>query len=121
MGLDLAAVAINEATTTVDFMGQSARVTYKPSVITQEALENTSDDDGFLKFFSEAVSSWDVTEGKKKVPIEPAALKKVPLVFLRAVFQSIMEDGGQGEAPAASSDGSRSTGRKATAPSGTTS
>lgn len=97
MPLDLAAVAINEATITVDFMGQSAKITYRPSVITQEALENTSDDDGFMKFFCDAVSNWDVTHAKKKIPLTPAAIKKVPLVFLRAVFQGIMEDGGQGD------------------------
>lgn len=121
MAFDLAAVAVNQASLTVDFMGQSAKIVYKPSVITQEALEKTTEDDGFLSFFTECVATWDVTNGKKKVPLEIAALKAVPLVFLRAVFEAIMEDGGQGEAPATSKGGSHSEEQKDTAQSGTTS
>jgi len=121
VGLDLAAVAINQATCSVDFMGQSAKIAYRPSVITQDALEKTGTDDGFMEFFVAVVSDWDVTEGRKKIPLTIPALKAIPLVLLRAIFQAIMEDGGQGEAPAASSGGSRSKGKTATAPSGTTS
>lgn len=120
MGFDLSAVAVNEVRIDVDFMGQSTEVKYRPNVITQEALEGTNSDEGFVKFFTDVVAAWDVTENKKKVPITPAGLKKVPLVFLRAVFEAIMEDGGQGEAVATSNGGSRSKARKATARTGTT-
>lgn len=105
MGLDLAQVAANEAAVTVNFMGQTAKVKYRPNVITQDALETTTEDEGFVAFFASVVVSWDVTVGKKKVLLDPKSLKGVPLVFLRAVFMAIMEDGGQGEADAPSSAG----------------
>lgn len=111
MGLDLAALATNTHTITVDFMGQAARVTYKPAEVTTanvEEIDNAKSSEGadpFINFLCGVLTDWDVMIGKKKVPLTVAGLKPVPLALLRAVFLAIMQEAGSGEAGSPSSDG----------------
>ena len=106
MGFDLAALAGNNAVTTVDFLGQSAQVTYDPNILTQKRITNgEGGDDAFVILFAELVKAWDVTHAKKKVPLTIAALQGVPMPFLRTVFIHIMREAGSGESGKASSVG----------------
>lgn len=97
MGIDLSNLTIDKAATTVNFGGQSAKITYRPSLITQETLERLDEeDDGTLQFLSNTLIEWDVKSSGKKVPLNPKALRPLPLPFLRAVVLSIMRDRGDG-------------------------
>lgn len=102
MGLNLTALAANEATVNVDFMGQSASVTYRPSALTQKRLQRLAkqqdDEKALNEFFTELVTDWDVTKGKAKVPLTAEGLSDVPILFLRAVMAAIMEAADSGEA-----------------------
>lgn len=98
MGLDLNTIATKTAITKVDFMGQSALVTYNPSLLTQEnILKAQTGDSGFVEFFTELVKDWDVKRGPKKVPITQKGLETIPLPFLKAVFRTIMKTGSHGD------------------------
>lgn len=107
MALNLDALAGKTASTTVEFMGQSAVVKYDPSALTAEAYNGMQKSDSeFIVFFSALVKDWDVKKGTKKVPITKAGLNGVPLQFLRACFAQIMRDGlGDVEEGKASSGG----------------
>jgi hypothetical protein len=88
MSLDLNALASR----TVDFMGQSAKITYNPSVLTSANFNRTKQgDEEFAAFFTELVTDWDVKRGAKKVPLTLVGLQGVPILFLKAVFQQIMQ------------------------------
>lgn len=94
MALDLNAVAVKRAKTTVNFLGESADITYNPSILTQEkvlTLRGGNDED-FFKVFCEIVVDWDVKKGTRKVPLTPAGLKAVPIIFLRACVKAVTED-----------------------------
>ena len=107
MALDIQQLAGKTAVIDVPFMGQSTRVTYNPSVLTQEALIKAQDgtDEGFIEFFTTLVKAWDVTKGKNKVPLTKNGLTTVPLILLRAIFMAIMGEAGNGEAGKASNAG----------------
>ena len=112
MGLDIGSLAANTATSTVEYMGQSCSVTYKPSCITAAALEQMDvpakegEPSNFLVFMADTITDWDVLlSPKKKVPLTPEGLKAVPLPLLRAVFNQMMTEAASGEAGKDSSDG----------------
>ena len=106
MGFDLAALVGKNATTTVDFLGQSAVVTYDPNILTSDRLtQSDMGDSAFMDLFSDLVKDWDVTKAKRKVPITPKGLGAVPMPFLRAVFIHIMREAGAGESGKASNAG----------------
>ena len=100
MALNLNSLANKTAKVDVPFMGEVAKVTYDPSYITRDTLTEatTKSDEAFLEMFCTLVKDWDVTKGKTKVPLTVKALSSVPLVFLRAVFQTIMAEAGDGAA-----------------------
>jgi hypothetical protein len=100
MALNLNSLAGKTASAEVHFMGQTAKVVYDPTYITQNTLTEatTKSDEAFMVMFCKLVKSWDVTLGSKKVPLTTKALADVPLVFLRACFQTIMGEAGSGSA-----------------------
>lgn len=107
MALDIAQLAGKTAVIDVPFMGQTTKVTYNPSVLTQEALikAQSGTDEGFIEFFISMVKAWDVTKGKNKVPLTKNGLQTVPLILLRAIFMAIMSEAGSGETGKASNAG----------------
>ena len=108
MAFDLNALATRSAKTNVDFMGQSAVVTYNPSLLTQASYDKAKngDDADFAAFFCDLVDDWDVKRGNKKVPLTPAGIQTVPLVFIKAVYNKIMSaDPEVAEQGKASNDG----------------
>lgn len=113
MGLDIGSLAANTATVEVEFLGQSAMVTYKPMSLTAAALEEMditkpgeSPSDGFFKFLAETITEWDLLiSPKKKVPLTIVGVKMVPLPLLRAIFHSLMTEAASGEAGKGSSGG----------------
>lgn len=93
MALDLNSLAGKTAVTTVEFLGQSAVITYNPVTLTADNFaKSQKGDDSFTEFFAELVTDWDVKRGAKKVPLTVAGLRGVPLQFLRAVFAQIMSE-----------------------------
>ncbi len=104
MGIDLDNLATDQAVAAFTFMGQDAKVTYRPLAITTEALENIDKQadkdnaDGFIEFIVDTVVDLDIKNGKKKVPINAQSLKSLPLLLLRAVYRGIMADNGPGSA-----------------------
>lgn len=113
MGLDLSSVSLGKADTFVEFMGETAKVTYNPMILTADRLMamdepvkgEESPDAGFLAFFAELVLDWDVKKSGKKVPLTVKGLRGVPLVLLRTIYTHIMTEAGSGEAVRPSSDG----------------
>lgn len=93
MPLDLADLVSNKATVVVPYGGGEVKVVYKPALITQKSLSEMDEgDDGHSVFLSAVITSWDVLDGRKKVPITKDALDKLPLPFLRTVVLGILRD-----------------------------
>lgn len=107
MGFDLNALAGKTAQVQVHFMGHTAIVTYDPSFLTADTMRKAgSNDDGiFGEFMTGLIKDWDLTKGKRKVPITPAGLSTVPIVFLRAVYQTVLRDSGDDSEGKASNAG----------------
>lgn len=106
MALNLDAVASKTATVTVDYMGQSALITYNPSVLTQENITRAQKgDEQFVDVFVSLIRDWDVKRGTRKVPISMKGLVGIPLPFLRAVFRAVMRDTAGGTEEGNSSSG----------------
>lgn len=107
MPISLAELASDTSTVTFTYRGSGGKLTYRPSLVTQETLDRLDqDDNGTTKFLIEVVSDWDLMIGpKKKVPITEDGINKLPLSLKRAVVQAILGDNGQGEAESSSADG----------------
>lgn len=108
--MDLNAIAGNEATTVVTFLGETAKVTYKPSVITSKALEtleSTSDAGGLADFLGGCVTSWELTRGPDPIsPQDREAVMDLPLPLLRVIYMTVLKDAADaGEAESNSNDG----------------
>jgi hypothetical protein len=107
MPLDLANIASNKAHVTVPYGGSEVKVTYKPAVITSAMItESDKSDDGTIAFLISAISTWDVLNGKKKVPLNAEALQQLPIQFLRAVMLGILRDRGDEAGEAGSNSNS---------------
>lgn len=104
MGIDLAALAANTETVPFMYGGETATATFRPSVMTTDAVQkftaDSASEDEFLDFISGLLTDWDVTDGGVKVPIDRASLGAIPLGLLRAIVQAIM--GGMDTSPEAS-------------------
>jgi len=104
MGINLNQLALDTAACVVEFQGYEANVTYRPNVLTpsrvMKMMEVAGEDDlgQIISFLVEIIDDWDVTRGKRKVPITEEGLKDVPFVFLKKVLFTIMEDMSAGEA-----------------------
>lgn len=108
MGFDLNALASKSAVVNVEFMGQSALVTYNPAILTSENVSVAQKSEaGFVSMFTDLVTDWDVKRGTRKVPIDEKNLHTIPLQFLKAIFGAILGDSqaGAAEEGKASSDG----------------
>lgn len=108
MGIDLSAIAGNEATTVVTFLGESAKVTYKPSEITSGMIERLDQKaDGLANFIATVVLSWEITRGPDPVdPTDVETVKALPLPLLSAIYRQVMKDSANaGEAESNSNDG----------------
>lgn len=93
MAFNLSALAGQTVPAEIVFMGQTAKITYDPTVITTETLTKADQSDTeFFGLFCDLVKTWDVTKAGKKVPITPKTLNDMPLVFLRAVFRAVLND-----------------------------
>lgn len=108
MAFDLNTLAGEKSTVAVHFMGQTAKVTYNPAMMTAsnhtKAVSGT--DEAFAEVFTGIVTDWDVKKGGRKVPLTVAGLSEVPLPFIRAVYKALMNDsddgGEEGKASSAS-------------------
>lgn len=111
MGIDLAALATNVATTDVDFGESTITVKYRPSVATPANLKAvTADPDDevgpFIDFLVKLLADWDITDGGTKVPITAEGIDAVPMNILQQVMRGVMADSqNAGEADAPSSNG----------------
>jgi hypothetical protein len=107
VAFDLNALATKTAICKVEFMGQSALVTYNPSILTANniATARKVGDEGFVNFFSELVTDWDVKRGTKKVPINMKGLTALPMPLLKAIFVEIMGHSGKDDEEGKASSG----------------
>jgi len=107
MVVNLTTLSGQLAKTTVEFMGQTTKVTYDPMYLTSENLTKAQSgkDEDFVEFFTHAIKSWEVRRGNKPVPINANSLMTIPLVFLRAIFFAIMAEAEGEDEGKASNDG----------------
>lgn len=100
MPIDLDAIASDTVPVDVNWKGHVAKIKYRPSALTTRNIETmqAADDESetFLTFVMKFLADWDITKGKKKVPISVEGLRDVPLPFIRACVDEIMEDSGKG-------------------------
>jgi hypothetical protein len=112
VGIDLNQLVANEATAVVNYMGQEAKVVYRPSEITARVLSAIDKDpDGgaepMFRFIGQVVASWDLTKGDQAIdPKDIDAIRDLPMKLSRAVYIAILEDNASlGEADSNSNDG----------------
>ena len=104
MTITLSQLALDSSVTTLEFQGYTANITYSPNAITTERLEELergtkTDTDAHVDFLMMVLKDWDVKlTPNKKAPIDRETLKKLPLMFLKALFEAILEDTSAGEA-----------------------
>lgn len=109
MGLDLSSLTSNTAECTVDVLGETAHITYRPAAITTARIEavdkrpDPGDPTPFIAFFVDVLEDWDIMKDKRKVPITHDSLGALPLFLLRLIFTAVMDDVSSGEAGKASS------------------
>lgn len=95
MPIDLKDVASDTATTTVDWSGQSADITYYPNIVTTEMVQKvqaTEDVDEMAEFMARCIKDWDIKTGTKKVPVTAESFKALPISLVRAIFYAIAQD-----------------------------
>lgn len=106
MGIDLASIEHDVATTVVHYSGMEAKVEYRPSVLTPAGVakfQQSTDFDEVAAFICGTetqdglVVSWDITRGKRKVPVTADGMSGIPLSLLQAIAFGCMEDQGHGE------------------------
>lgn len=111
MGIDLAALATNVASTDVDFGESTITVKYRPSVATPANLKAVAADPDdevgpFIDFLIKLVVDWDITNGGEKVPLTVEGVDSVPMAILQQVMRGVMADSQNvGEADVPSSNG----------------
>jgi hypothetical protein len=98
MALDLTSLAAKTHTIPVEFMGQTALVTYNPAVLTSANITKAQSgkDEDFIAVFTDLVKDWDVKKGAKKVPLTAKGLSEVPIPLLKAIFRGTAISGGTG-------------------------
>lgn len=95
-GLNLTALAANKATVSVEYGGTSFKVTYRPSALTEKAIEVIGEKDGLQRFLEMLLVDWEIYEqrgkSQKKIPCNIEGLKSVPLAVQRAIMSALMND-----------------------------
>ncbi len=98
MPIRVADMARNERTMEVEFLDETARVTYRPLAYTPE-LEAALDEAGarasgrIIKFLEAVLISWEVLdEDGQELPPTKEVMEKLPLDFLSAVSNAITKD-----------------------------
>lgn len=109
MPIDIQAISVDHSTVDVHFGGDSAKVKYKLSAITTEAIEkidaSDQDADEVIGFVRDIVIEWDLLAGGKPIPFDMEPMKKIPLGILKQIMQKVLEDSGEGEEQGNSDDG----------------
>ena len=95
-------------TVTVEFGEESMNVEFRLSAITPSTLQALQDADGdkleaTVQFLCEVLSSWEVEDEGKVLPIEPGELACLPVDFLTAIATAVTADV---QVPKASTTGS---------------
>lgn len=100
MGLNLNSLVGKQATTEVQFMGETTTVSYDPLYLTQKTINEAQngDDDSFIEFCTHLLTGWDVSYDNEVVPLTVEGLRTVPLFLIRAIFLEIMAAAGNGDA-----------------------
>ena len=84
-------------TVTVEFGEESMNVEFRLSAITPSTLQALHDADGdkleaTVQFLCEVLSSWEVEDEGKVLPIEPGELACLPVDFLTAIATAVTAD-----------------------------
>ena len=84
-------------TVTVEFGEESMNVEFRLSAITPSTLQALQDADGdkleaTVQFLCEVLSSWEVEDEGKVLPIEPGELACLPVDFLTAIATAVTAD-----------------------------
>jgi hypothetical protein len=109
MPIDIQAISRDHSTVTIHFGGDSAKVKYKLSAVTTEAIEkidaSDQDADEVIGFIRDVILEWDLLAGGETIPFEMEPMKKIPLGILQKTMKGILEDSGEGEGQGTSDDG----------------
>lgn len=99
MGIQLNDLATQEATAVVEYGGDTAKVVFKPGVLTAEWLEKADtvrEVDELIDLLADLLLRWDVKKGQKSFPPNKKNLREVPVSFLRTVVNTIVENQNDG-------------------------
>lgn len=103
MPINMAQLALDTATTTVEFQGHLADIVYRPNVLTTGMLQKVAlryeqnDIAGIIDFLVEVISDWELYRGDVKLPVNTDSIMGLPVVFLKAILVAVMEDSSAGE------------------------
>ena len=84
-------------TVTMEFGEESMNLEFRLSAITPSTLQALQDADGdkleaTVQFLCEVLSSWEVEDEGKVLPIEPGELACLPVDFLTAIATAVTAD-----------------------------
>lgn len=92
MAINLTTLSNKAAHVNIEWMGQTCRVTYDPTIVTAAWLtKSKASDEAFVEAFAELVKSWDVKyDAKRVVPLTMEGLFAVPMPLLQAIYQRLV-------------------------------
>lgn len=87
--MDLDTILTNTATDTVSFGGQDMTIKFRPLLMTQERGEDIKTDDDVIQFVLEALISWDLKRGGRKMPVNEKSMRSIPFRLVAEIYNTI--------------------------------
>lgn len=93
--MDINSIRNDRAKGKVEFMGEEVRFTYRPAMVTTanwRILATGGDENEVAELFAQIISSWNMTDDGRELPVTVENIKKLPLQLFRAIGRLIVND-----------------------------
>lgn len=92
MGVTLASLRSDKATTEVPYGKHTINLTYKPGLVTADALVGKRD----AEFLAEVLTDWDIMKSAKvRLPVNDESISGLPIPLVAAMVKAVLTDGTQ--------------------------
>lgn len=99
--MDLSSIRKDRSSVTVDFMGETLTLKYRPAMITPKTYHKLAEADSvdeLSAFFADLIVDWDLTKGGDPMPVNKENVAELPMQLIRGISSAIMSDSPQREA-----------------------